>query len=253
MQIIPGVITSGSIVVSEKVPAVSVGSTLIATVLSRPKGGFVFVSLFGRRVLVETSLSLQKGQVLNLKVHALNPKIVLKPVEQGGESRVPSIRMGDLVQGLVGSLGKGPLESFTAGEIIRALIEHAPQEEALPQFISAFMEQVHNHPQALAYLFVPFVERDSQGHARVSIDRQDDTYTISFEISTDHLGDIECTARLQEKIDIELRTSSEETAGFLREHIQDLSAGLEHFGVRSCEVVVRRLGDPALKGVDVLV
>jgi hypothetical protein len=57
-----------------------VGRQVVATVLANPKDGLVLVSMFGRQLLVETTLNLTKDQVLNLRVHATSPKVVMKPL-----------------------------------------------------------------------------------------------------------------------------------------------------------------------------
>lgn len=254
MQITPGRISSGSLIVNEKIPSLNLGRSLIVTVLSKPKAGLVLVSLFGKKVFVETTIPLHKGQVLNLKVHALSPKIILKPAEQMTDSASMTKGLKTLVQDLVGTLEKTSVKSFTAQEIIGALSRLSSEEGGAQQFIMMLADQIHQHPGALAYLFIPLVEDDSHSNARVSIEKLGgDAYCIHFEIDMDNLGPIECTARLDEKIDVELRAPSPETADLLREHIHELKLSLEPFGVRSCEVVLKRLGSTTVQGVDVLV
>jgi len=253
MNIVPSRISSGSIIVNEKIPSLSVGRTIIATVLSKPKGGNVIVSLFGKRVRVETTIPLYKGQVLNLRVHALAPRIVLKPAQSSLDSQTVLKGMKSLVEDLVGTFGKTPIKSFAAEEIFQTFSRHSMQEPALAQFVSTLMEQINLHPQALAYLFIPLVQKDAHSHARVSIEKKDQAYIIHFEMDTDHLGQMECTAQLDDAIDVEIRTPSQETADLLREHIHELYTGLEPLGVRSCEVVLRHLGGEVYPGVDVLV
>ena len=253
MQIVPGQFSSGSIIVNEKIPSLSVGRLLVATVLSRPKGGNVLVSLFGRKTLVETTIPLHKGQVLNLKIHAVSPRIILKPVQPSPGSQTVMKGIKNLVEDLVGTFGKTPVKSFTAEEILQTFTKHSLQEPAFAQFVSTLMDQINLHPQALAYLFIPLVQEDSHSHARISIEKQDQAYIIHFEINTDHLGQMECTARLDDAIDVEIRTSSQETADFIQEHIYELYTGLEPLGVRSCEVVLKHLGGEGSPGVDVLV
>jgi hypothetical protein len=253
MQIVPSRIISGSIIVNAKIPALSLGKTLTATVLSEPKGKSVLVSFFGKRVRVETTIPLHKGQVLNLKVHALSPRIILKPAQQVMDTREILKGLKSLVEDLVGTLGKTPVKTFRAEEIFTTLARLSPQDPGLPQFVSTLMEQMNLHPQALAFLFIPLVEKDSHSHARVAIEKKDQGYIIHFEMNTDHLGQMECTARLDEVVDVEIRTSSQETADLLRAHIHELHTGLEPLGVRSCEVVVKQLERPVSPGVDVLV
>ncbi|MBN2297124.1 MAG: flagellar hook-length control protein FliK [Deltaproteobacteria bacterium] len=230
------------------------GRSLIATVLSKPKGGLVLVSLFGRKVFVETTIPLHKGQVLNLKVHALSPKIVLKPAEQMPDSGALIKGLKTLVGELAGTFGKTSVKSFTAQEILGALSNLPSDEAGVSQFVSMLMDQIHHHPQALAYLFIPLVEEDTHSNARVSIEREgDNAYCIHFEIDMVNLGPLECTARLDDSIDVEIRASSQETVELLRENIHELKMSLEPFGVRSCEIVLKRLGSSTMQGVDVLV
>ena len=203
---------------------------------------------------METTIPLQKGQILNLKVHALSPKIVLKPIEQKTDSSVMMKGLKTMVQDLVGTLGKTSIRSFTAQEILSAMSKLSSQDPGVSQFVSMLMDQIHHHPQALAYLFIPLVEEDSHSNARVSIEREgDNAYCIHFEIDMVNLGALECTARIDNGIDVEIRASSKETVEYLRENIHELKLSLEPFGVRSCEVVLKRLGSTTVQGVDVLV
>ena len=253
MHIVPSRISSGSIIVNAKIPALSVGRTLIATVLSEPKGGSVLVSFFGKRVRVETTIPLHKGQVLNLKVHSLSPRIILKPAQQAMDPKEMVKGWKSLVEDLVGTFDKTPVKSFSAEEILTKLVRLSPQDQGIPQFVSTLTEQMNFHPQALAFLFIPLVEKDSHSHARVVIEKQDQEYIIHFEMNTDHLGAMECTARLDDTIDMEIRTSSQETKDLLQAHIHELYAGLEPLGVRSCVVVLKQLSPAPSQGVDVLV
>jgi hypothetical protein len=253
MQIVPGKINAGSIIVNDKIPSLNVGRTLIATVLSNPRGSHILVSLFGRKVLVETTIPLQKGQVLNLKVHAISPRIILKPAEHAQDQNVSLKGLRNLVEQYVGTLGKVSVKSFTFGEIFKTLANKSFQDPGMPQFVSLLLEQINMHPQALAYLFIPLVEKDSHSHAQVCIEKNDDAYIIYFEITMETLGAMECTARLDDKIDVEIRTPSEKTAGFLKKYIHELKDSLEPMGVRTCEVVFKRLSKTGTGGVDVLV
>jgi len=253
MQIVPSRISSGSIIVHAKIPALTVGRILVATVLSEPKEGGVLVSLFGKRVRVETTIALNKGQVLNLKVHSLSPRIILKPAQPAMGSKEILKGLKSLVEDLVGTFGKTPVKSFGAEEILTQLARLSPRDPGLPQFVSTLMEQMNLHPQALAFLFIPLVEKDSYSHAQVAIEKQDQAYIIHFEMSTENLGQMQCTARLDDAIDVEIRTNAEETANILREHIHELYSGLEPLGVRSCEVVLKQLSTGCSRGVDVLV
>lgn len=253
MQIIPVRFISGNIIVTEKIPSLSVGRTLVATVLSEAKDGNVLVSLFGKRMLVETTIPLHRGQVLNLRVDTVSPRIILKPAQPLADPQGLCGEVKTLIQNLVGTYGETPLASFTAEEILEVITRNSSQDKAVGQFVSMLMDQVNLHPQAIAYFFVPLVQEDSRSHARISIERQDQAYSIHFEMDTDHLGQLECTARLDDGIYVEIRTPSQETAEYLRSHIHELSAGLEPLDVRSCEVIVKQPETWMSPGVDVLV
>lgn len=253
MHLAPGKISTGSIIVNDKISSLNIGRTLIATVLSNPKGSHILVSLFGKKVLVETTIPLQKGQVLNLKVHAVSPRIILKPAEHAQDQTASLKGLRNLVERYIGTFGKASVKSFTLAEIFKTLTNKSFQDSGMPQFVSLLLEHINMHPQALAYLFIPLVEKDSQSHARVCIEKDDDAYIIHFEISMEKLGAIECMARLDDKIDVEIRTPSEETAGFLKKYIHELKKSLEPMGVRTCEVVFKRLSKTGSGGVDVLV
>ena len=253
MHIVPTRISSGSIIVNSKIPALSVGRTLIATVLSEPKNGSVLVSFFGKRVRVETTIDLHKGQVLNLKVHSLSPRIILKPAQQAMDLKETVRGWKSLVEDLVGTFNKTAVKSFSAEEILTKLASHSPQDQGLPQFVSTLTDQMNLHPQALAFLFIPLIEKDSHSTAQVVIEKQDQAYVIHFEMNTDHLGAIECTARIDDAIDVEIQTSFEETKDLLQTHIHELYDGLEPLGVRTCEVVLKQKNPAPSMGVDVLV
>ena len=126
MRIIPAQITAGDIIVPDKMPALVIGRQVIATVLASPKDGLVLVSMFGKQFLVETTLDLQKDQILNLKVHATTPKVIMKPVESNPEMR-PAIKLMDnLVEQLVGKFGSTPIQAFELKEILKKLISDVP-------------------------------------------------------------------------------------------------------------------------------
>ena len=151
MQILPGHLQSGSIVLNENIPTLSIGRTLVATVLSAPKSGQVLVSMFGRRIMVETTMALHRGQVLNLKVHALSPRIVLKLADSGIEGQSPSLRnLGNALSRLVGSFGDKPIESFLLQEIVRRLPSRPGNDAGKAEIVAALAEQLTQHPEALA-------------------------------------------------------------------------------------------------------
>lgn len=79
------------------------GRQVVATVLSTPKDGLVTVSMFGRRFLVETTLDLFKDQVLNLRVHATTPRVILagRDEQRGEGGREDSRRAGRTARGKV--------------------------------------------------------------------------------------------------------------------------------------------------------
>lgn len=254
MQILPGQVQSGSIVLNENLPALFIGRTLVVTVLSAPKSGRVLVSMFGKRLLVDTTMALHKGQVINLKVHALNPRVVLKPADPGAEVQSTTLRdMGNAVCRLVGSYGEKQIDSFLFQEIIRELSSHPGKDTPQAHIAASLIEQVLQHPQALAHLLIPLVDRDSRGSAKVTVERDEEAYILNFGIETDRLGSLECTARVDQGIDVEIRTPSEDTAGYLGEHIHELKASLEHFGVRYIKISQTVLTEQLPKGVDVLV
>lgn len=255
MQITPAHLRAGSIVLSESVPAVSIGRVVVATVLSAPRDGSVFVSMFGRRLLVETAIPLEKGQVLNLRVHAVSPKVILKPMPAETAQLAPSLKdIGAILAGLVGREGGRELSSFLVQEISRQLSASGADVQA-GQVASAILDQVAQYPAAIAHLLIPLVDADSRGAARVSVEKEGQGYVVNFDMETEHLGNLACTARMggDKTVDVEIRTPSDETAAFLKSRVFELRSSLEAFGVRSVEVVRAfvRTGTP--KEVDVLV
>ncbi len=257
MKINPAVFLSGKITLSESIPSISLGRSVIATVLAAPKDGTVLVSMFGKRLLVETTMPLEKGQVLNLKVHAVSPRIILKPMEAEAAVRTTSLLkdLGSAISELVGKHSEKPMKSFLIQEIIRQLTSPNAQDAPAAQFVTSLVDQVLQYPQALAYLFVPLVDDQSRAAAQVSIEREGDAYILNFDIETDNIGNIECRARLDHErgIDVEIRTLSEEIASFLKAHVQELKNSLDMMNVRSVEVLHTRLRRTLQKEVNVLV
>jgi len=254
MQILAGQIRPDSIVLSGKIPSLTIGKTLVVTVLSAPKSGRVLVSMFGKHIRVETTMALHKGQVLNLKVHALSPRIVLKPAGAGADTPEGGWRDAGSVMGrLAGSLGEKPVEAFLIQEILGRLFSQARGDASRNQAMASLIEQVLEYPQALAFLFIPLVGDGSQGSARVWIERDGGAYALQFRIETDHLGSLECTARVDQAIDIEIRTPLPETADLLNLHVHELQQSLEPFGVRHVGICLATLREGPLQGVDVLV
>jgi len=256
MQIQAANIKPGTIVLAEAIPSMTIGRTVVATVLSMPKGGTVLVSMFGQRLLVETGMDLQKGQVLNLRVHAVSPKVILKPVKMESAVDAASLKdMGAALAGVIGKHGEKPLDMFLVQEIAKNLFSKAGQEEQSVKFVAMLVDQIVQNPQAIAYLLVPLVDNDSSSAARVSVEREDDLYTLSFEIETEYLGSLECRAILDKDkgIDVEIRTPSEEIADFLRSGIHDLREKLDPLNIRTLAVRRTNLSRAVRKEVDVLV
>lgn len=256
MQITAAQLKPGTIVLSQSIPSLSVGRTVVATVLSMPKDGSVLVSMFGQRVLVDTTIPLEKGQVLNLKVHAVSPKVVLKPVqlEADQQAAAPLKDLGSLLGTIVGKPGEKELSSFLLKEIATQL-STSGQDAASAQLVKSFVDQVYTYPNAIAHLLIPIVDNESRGAARVSIEREGGAYVLNFDMETDQLGSLACTVRMEEGrgMDVEIRTPSDETAAFLRTGLLELKEGLEPFGVRSIEVVRGRVKALAAREVNVLV
>lgn len=257
MQINPAQVRSGSIVLEGNIPSVSIGRTVIATVLSAPKGGSVLVSMFGKRLLVETTMPLEKGQVLNLKVHSVSPKIILRPSPQADlpEQNAPLKDLSNALGQIVGGFGDKPISSFLVQETVKQLLSQGDQDLQSVQFVMALLEQIYQYPQAIAYLFIPLVGDDSGSRAQVSVGRDEDAYTVNLDIETENLGSIECRARMDKDkmIDVEIRTPSGDVAAFLGSRLSELRQGLEPLGIRSLEVIRSALRKQSPKEVDVLV
>jgi hypothetical protein len=254
MQITPAHLRTGSIVLSESVPSISVGRIVIATVLSAPKGGSVLVSMFGKHLLVETTIPLEKGQVLNLKVQAVSPKVILKPVPVETAQITSSLKdLSTILSTIAGKAGEKDLGKFLVQEITRQLSTASGQDAPAAQVASAILDQVYQYPNAVAHLLIPLADNDSRSAARVSIEKEGNAYVLNFDIETEHLGNLACKARLDKGIDVEIRTPSEEIADFLKGNIFELKASLKDFGVRSVEVVRGLVRTAMPREVNVLV
>lgn len=255
MRIIPAMINPGTLVISGEIPSVSVGRQVAATVLSMPKNGLVMVSMFGRQFMVETNLDLKMGQVLNLKVYATSPKIILKPLDNAIESRPFLKALDSVVEQLVGKLGDVPVKSFDVREIIKKIVSQPQDKDSFPvQLVQRFVEQYSQIPNAVAFLIIPFVDDDSRGSAQVSIEREGSDYRLNFQMETDTLGLLESTVlRSAQGLNVEIRSGSEEIADFLRSHVQELYEILEPLGVKSVEVVRKTLFPLQQPGVSVVV
>jgi hypothetical protein len=248
-------INPGTLVVTGEIPSVSVGRQVAATVLSMPKNGLVLVSMFGRQLVVETNLDLKMGQVLNLKVHATSPKIILKPVDSAIESRPFLKALDAVVEQLVGKLGDVPVKSFDVREIIKKIVSGSQDKDSIPaQIVQRFVEQYSQIPNAAAFLIIPLVDDDSRGRAQVSIEREGSDYRLNFQIETDSLGLLESTVlRSAQGLNVEIRSGSEEIADFLRSRVQELYDSLGPLGVRSVEIIRKTLLPPRQPGVNVVV
>ncbi|MCD6570803.1 MAG: hypothetical protein J7L53_08900 [Deltaproteobacteria bacterium] len=242
---------TGSITLKDQIPSISVGRRIVATILSQPKGGLVLVSLFGRRLLVETTINLSKGQVLNLRVHSVHPKIVLKPVDNFNSPMRAQKVIDSIVERFVGVMGKAHLSTFNIKEIIQHALSRAAHDMDAYKLIISLLEESSKFPQALAFLLIPIVERDSRGSARVVIEGDKTKgYTVKFCMDTDHIGTIGCTVRLCDGIDMEIISNLKDVADLLRSHLGELADRLDGLGlsIRRLEVVHKNLpvGDTGL-------
>lgn len=244
---------TGNIVVKDQLPALVIGRLVIATVLSKPKDGMVLVSMFGKQILVETTMELAKGQVLKLKVQDLHPKVVLKPAEAPTSPKAAAAgSLSTMIEQLVGKLGDTPLKAFNINRILEDHITGKPVDAATAQFAAALIDEAAKYPQALAFLLIPIVQEQSQGRAKVVIEADPEQgYMITFDMETDHMGVIGCTARVGATIDVEIRTGSEALADLFRSHLPELHVALSALGtVKRLDVVMRRMPQA---GVDMLV
>ena len=143
---------TGNIVIKDQLPSLFIGRSLIATVLSNPKDGMVLVSMFGKRLLVETTMDLGKGQVLNLKVQALHPKVVLKAVESQIQPKLASSEaLQNFVQEIVGKFEEAPLKAFNIRTMMEEHLAGKSGDALSAQFVAALLDEASKFPQALAY------------------------------------------------------------------------------------------------------
>jgi len=253
MQIAPGQSLAGSIILNKGISSLFVGRNVVVTVLSKQNNGLVLVSMFGKRLQVETTMELQKGQVLNLKVHSLQPKVVLKPAETTGDVKSFVRSIENIVEGIAGRFTKENIKAFSIEEILKNLITSHNTEKASPQILQSLIEQLNYNTEAIAHLIIPLSDDESRSSAHVVVEKDQDAYDITFHMDTDNLGVIECKARMDNFIDVEIRSSSEDTVDFLRNHIKELYDVLERFGIKRLEVVKKMISSPYMDGVDVLV
>lgn len=234
---------AGNIVLKDQLPSLSIGRSLVATVLSNPKDGMVLVSMFGKQLLVETTMELSKGQVLNLKVQAMHPKVVLKAAEgQNLPRQASSDALRSFVQELAGRFEEAPLKAFNVRAMLEKQLSGKAGDAQTAQFVAGLLDEAAKYPQALGFLLIPVVQDESHGQARVAIAKgADDSYTVTFDLETDHMGTIGCTARIGGGIEVEIRTGSDSLAGYIRSHVQELHAALSGLNVvKRIDVVVNR-------------
>ena len=255
MRIIPAQVAAGDIIVQDKMPSLVIGRQVIATVLASPKDGLVLVSMFGKQLLVETTLDLQKDQVLNLKVQATTPKVVMKPVESFSETRTALKLMDNLVEQLVGKFGSTPVQAFDLKEILKKLISDLPDDKTTAQMARKFVQDFSQLPtNTIAYLLIPVVGEDTRSKAQVTIEKDGQDYRLHFDIQTDALGLIESTVlRTQRGISVEVSSATQEVVDFLKAHMKDLGKSLEPYGVNGIEIIQKKPAAAQRIPVDVVV
>jgi hypothetical protein len=255
MRIIPAQVATGAIIVPDKMPSLVIGRQVIVTVLASPKDGLVLVSMFGKKLLVETTLDLQKDQILNLKVYATTPKVIMKPVESNPEMR-PAIKLMDnLVEQLVGKFGNTPIQAFEIKEILKKLISESPDEKMAAQLAQKFIQDFSQLPtNTIAYLLIPIVDEDTRGRAQVTIGKDGQDYRLHFDMETDALGLIESTIlRTKSGVSVEIFSALQEVVELLKAHMNDLGKSLEPLGVIGIEVMQKKPIAAQRTPVDVVV
>ncbi len=255
MRIIPAQITAGDIIVKDKMPALVIGRQVIATVLASAKDGLVLISMFGKQFFVETTLDLQKDQILNLKVYATTPKVIMKPVESNPEVRSSIKLMDNLVEQLVGKFGSTQIQAFDLKEILKKLISDAPDEKMAVQLAQKFIQDFSQLPiNTIAYLLIPLVGEDTRGRAQVTIEKDGQDYRLHFDMETDALGLIESTVlKTKAGISVEISSALGEVVDFLKANVKDLGASLEPFGIMGIEIVQKKPTAAQRTPVDVVV
>ena len=259
MIIIPAQVVTGDITIKGniQVPSLAIGRLVVATVLSSPKNGLVLVSMFGQRLLVETNLDLMEGQILNLRVQATNPKVVMKPVESSPETKTALKVLDSLVERIAGRFGDAPIQSFEIKEIIKKFLSEAQSTKDMPtvqaalKFVEGFAQLP---PNTVAYLLIPFVDDNSRGKAQVTIERNGRDYRLHFEVETDALGLVESTVSMTAKgISVQISSGSAQVVDLLKAHLEELGQSLSPYGVTGIEVVRKNPLSAQRTGVDVLV
>jgi hypothetical protein len=255
MRIIPAQITAGDIIVPDKMPSLVIGRQVIATVLASAKDGLVLVSMFGKQLLVETTLDLQKDQILNLKVHATTPRVIMKPVESNPEMRSAIKLMDNLVEQLVGKFGNTPIQAFELKEILKKLVSEAPDEKIAAQLALKFVQDFSQlPPNTIAYLLIPFIGEDTRGRAQVTIEKDGQDYRLHFNMETDALGLIESTVlRTKAGVSVEISSAHQEVVDLLKAHMNELGKSLEPFCVIGIEIMQKKPIAAQRAPVDVVV
>jgi hypothetical protein len=255
MRIIPFQVAAGDIVVQEKIPSLVIGRQVIATVLAGTKDGLVLVSMFGKQLLVETDLDLQKGQILNLKVSAVTPKVVMKPMESLPETRSITKLMDNLVEQLVGKFGTTPMQAFELKEILKKMVSESPDDKMTAQLAQKLIQDFSQLPaNTIAYLLIPVVGDDTRGKAQVTIEKDGQDYRLHFDIQTDVLGLIESTVvRTKKGISVEISSAAPEVVDFLKVHMNELAQGLAPYGIIGIEIMKKNPVAPQHAAVDVVV
>jgi len=220
---------------ADNLPGLSVGRKLVATVLSRPVNGLVMVSMFGRRLSVETNLDLKPGQVLNLRVDALKPQVIMRP-EASPQTAAPDL--GALVERLAGSLEKGEVKNFELRNLLTQLVEQNDDSAAVA--LKPLVEQLFNYPQAVALFLIPVNDQDSSGQAAVAVEREDDEYVLRFRLDTDHIGRVNALARLGNGLRVEIGVAHTDVAELMRVHLSELAERLEPLGLTELKVNLER-------------
>lgn len=245
----PKSVTAG-LVLSRTVPGLALGRTVSVSVLRAAQQGRALVSLFGTKLEVETPLPLQKGEVLDLKVSALSPRVILKPAEPS--SPQTAVRMLDaLVHRLAGDPETADIKEFELGNLVRKFLSAGGGEGG--QALHALLEEAARFPEALSFFFIPVVDEEGGGRARVAVEGTDGGYILRCVLDTSRLGAVECVARLAEGLEVEIRTTTEDAARELRDRGRELTDALEHLGLKRLTVHRAAFQAPVAERVDMLV
>jgi hypothetical protein len=255
MRITPAPITAGNIIVADKIPSLVIGRQVIATVLASPKDGLVLVSMFGKQLLVETTLDLQKDQILNLKVQSTTPKVIMKPVESFPEAKTVLKLMDNLVEQLVGKFGSAPVQAFEVKEILRKLLSDVPDDKAAAQIAQKLVQDFSQLPvNTIAYLLIPVVGENTSGKAQVTIEKDGQDYRLHFDMETDALGLVESTVlRTRRGISVEISSALQEVVDLLKVHMNELGKSLEPYGVNGIEIMQKKPVSAQRTPVDIVV